>query len=873
MHFTLRLGAVLATLCLSPVFVVSQVIFQETFNEPSGSTMGSDNGVNWSSSCPSCLTGDYWEVNNGVFEGNDTNGEAAWMTDDVIDISSCGLVEVSFDIQSVGTMEACGTGCNSADWVRFQYNVDGTGWTDPSNSYFCSGPCAGFNVIADDDFSGTYSTGCLPLNGNNLQIRVSVQCWSGNEYWQIDNITVTCGAANAGLNGSTSMCEGTGSVDLFNVLSGAPDAGGTWTGPSNLTGGDLGTFNSATMSAGQYTYTVGTGSCTASATVDVVVLPTPVVNAGTDTTLCFGNGISLNASGALNYLWDNGLGNGASHTVSPTNSTVYSVTGTDVNGCSSTDQVSVSVNQLPTPVISGSSTYCSGSSSNLSLTNGYSTYAWSTGGTTSTMNATALNNPISVTVTDAAGCTGTSGNFNVTEVPSITTNSTIEICEGQIATIHGSSETQAGVYSQTFASSTGCDSTSNVTLVVKVTPFINAGTDQNLCDDGSQVTLQATGAATFSWDNGVQDGVPFDPGIGSHTYTVTTVGQNGCIGADQVNVTVNPLPVVDAGADQTICAGDAIVLNAAGASSYMWDNGVVNGVSFVPTASNTYSVIGTDLNGCVGTDQIVVNVEELPSLSFEGDILTGCAPLDVTFTNTTVGNFTDASWAFGNGETMNSLGMSSTSYESSGTYSVTLSVTTASGCTVSKTYVDYIFIENKPVASFIPSTTLINSFDSQVSFNNTSVGAETYVWDFGDGAQSNVEDPIHVYDVGLASNYTVELVAIAETGCTDTVEVDLIAGDELIYYIPNAFTPDGDEFNQTFQPVFTEGFDPFDYTLLIFNRWGEVVFESHDVNIGWDGTYPSSTTIPSGMFTWRVEFKTLASDKRVVDTGHVSVLR
>ena len=98
----------------------------------------------------------------------------------------------------------------------------------------------------------------------------------------------------------------------------------------------------------------------------------------------------------------------------------------------------------------------------------------------------------------------------------------------------------------------------------------------------------------------------------------------------------------------------------------------------------------------------------------------------------------------------------------------------------------------------------------------------------------------------------------------------------MIYYVPNTFTPDDDNFNQTFKPIFTSGFDPFDYTLYIFNRWGEIIFESHDANVGWNGTYGSNSEIEmvqDGTYTWKIEFKTNANDERKMIIGHVNILR
>jgi gliding motility-associated-like protein len=109
-------------------------------------------------------------------------------------------------------------------------------------------------------------------------------------------------------------------------------------------------------------------------------------------------------------------------------------------------------------------------------------------------------------------------------------------------------------------------------------------------------------------------------------------------------------------------------------------------------------------------------------------------------------------------------------------------------------------------------------------------------------------------------------------GCTDTAYGTVVVQEELIFYVPNTFTPDGDEFNQAFQPVFTSGYDPFDFNLLIFNRWGEVIFESNDARVGWDGTY-GGKYVQEGTYTWKIEFKTTKNDARKYTVGHVNVLR
>ena len=96
--------------------------------------------------------------------------------------------------------------------------------------------------------------------------------------------------------------------------------------------------------------------------------------------------------------------------------------------------------------------------------------------------------------------------------------------------------------------------------------------------------------------------------------------------------------------------------------------------------------------------------------------------------------------------------------------------------------------------------------------------------------------------------------------------------EPLILFIPNTFTPNSDEFNNVFKPVFTSGFDPYSYSFYIYNRWGELLFESHDAQIGWDGTY-GNKIIESETFIWKLEFKEKLKDIYQIKSGHVNIIR
>jgi gliding motility-associated-like protein len=108
----------------------------------------------------------------------------------------------------------------------------------------------------------------------------------------------------------------------------------------------------------------------------------------------------------------------------------------------------------------------------------------------------------------------------------------------------------------------------------------------------------------------------------------------------------------------------------------------------------------------------------------------------------------------------------------------------------------------------------------------------------------------------------------------DSVSVEMTADIGAVYYIPNTFTPDGDKYNQTFKPVLSTGVSSEGYEMLIFNRWGEIMFESHNLNVGWDGSYGvDGLDCMAGTYTYKITFKlTTAEDKRII-TGHVNLIR
>ncbi len=179
-----------------------------------------------------------------------------------------------------------------------------------------------------------------------------------------------------------------------------------------------------------------------------------------------------------------------------------------------------------------------------------------------------------------------------------------------------------------------------------------------------------------------------------------------------------------------------------------------------------------------------------------------------------------------------------------------------------------------PDVSFIATPTLLSNLESGlVEFTNTTSGAVYYEWDFNDLLPiSNEVNPTHEFENDETAGYAVQLKGYSEFGCVDSFMVVISVREELLYFVPNTFTPDGDEYNQVFLPVFESGFDVHDYHMMVFNRWGEVVFESFDHTVGWDGTY-NGKIVQAGSYIWRIEFGLEYTDGREIISGHVSLMK
>lgn len=288
----------------------------------------------------------------------------------------------------------------------------------------------------------------------------------------------------------------------------------------------------------------------------------------------------------------------------------------------------------------------------------------------------------------------------------------------------------------------------------------------------------------------------------------------------------------------------------------------------VGTYTITYSTPGL---ACPSSNSVIINILDA-SANFSTDITSGCTPLSVNFTNLSANSVT-CNWNFGDGNLGTGCGTVSHTYTNGGTFSPILTITDNNGCSAQFSQSNLITAEPQPQASFIPSPSELSVNDQTSTMVNTSTGASSYSWVFPGNVTSTATSPSFTFDLTEGETAEVILFAYSAGGCLDSASAIISLTEELIFYAPNAFTPNSDEFNGIFMPIMTQGFSEASYQLTIFDRWGEVVFVSQDIHTGWDGTNRSGRVCQDGVYIYKIEYARKNVDETATFEGHVNLLR
>lgn len=774
----------------------------------------------------------------------------------------------------------------------------------PGYTYSWTGP----NNFTSNTQNPTITNASTLASGDYIVVATSgtVQC--------VDTVTVIVNPApNVTISpANPSICAGN---NVVLTASGATTY--SWNPSTGLSANNIANPTANPTTTTTYTVTGTSAGCSDTASVTVTVNPLPNITLTPSApAICAGQSVNITATGADTYTWSPSSGlnstNTPTVTANPLNTTSYTVVGTSTAGCTNTANVTVTVNPVPNlSVLPSNPTICNGNSVNL-VASGANNYTWAPAtGLSSTTGSSVIANPAMTTIyqvigTTPQGCADTTivtVIVNPSPAVTVTPNNPI-ICQGNSATL-----TFSGADSYTISPLTGLsgfNGTSVIAAPQATTTYTITGTDANGCTNTAtalvtimnlpniainppnpqiciydNIDITAVGADTYTWSPAT--GLSATSGatvnaspLTSTTYTITGTDLFGCTNTFSFNLNVNPLPVIQVNpAMAYTCPGDFVSLVAGGAVNYVWspatglNQTLGSQVLSNPPVPITYTVVGTDANGCVDSTTVSVDFYDVPTASFTVDKTESCPPLQVNLTSTSSTNFA-CNWTLGDGNFSTDCNLSYT-YSAPGEYSVYLMVTDSNGCRhisppqTLKVYAlpEAQFTINPQTTTIVAPTVILDGLFS--SPNTTSWNWLVNNTDSLIGAQVNYT----FKDTGL---FPITLYVTNALGCIDSVTYFAKVLDDFTFFIPNAFTVNNDGINDTFGPKGI-GISPSaeDYEFTIFNRWGEKIFETNDFNQHWDGKR-NGILCEAGVYTYKIRLVNIYREPKVY-YGHFTLIR
>ena len=762
-------------------------------------------------------------------------------------------------------------------------------WSNGSASSNVTISQGGVYTVTATNTEGCSNTANITVTVNPLP---SVNITGNSSFCQGDNTTLTAMGASTYVwnnsqtnnaitvnNSGTYTVTGTDANGCTNTATKTVSMNPTYNIPlthSICEGESYNFYGQNITAAGTYTHTLQTiNGCDSVLTLVVTLEALPTIAISGNTTLCEGESTTLTANGGVSYNWSNGS---ATNSINVAESGVYTVTATNVEGCSATANATVTVNPLPTVSISGNNSFCQGSDVQLTAT-GASTYAWSN---SSTDNAITVNNAgtYTVTGTDANGCSN-AATKTVTVNPTYNVTLTHSMCEGESYNFYGQNITTAGTYTHTLQTVNGCDSVLTLVVTLEALPTIAISGNTMLCE-GESTTLTANGGISYNWSNGsTNNSISVSQ---SGVYTVTATNVEGCSAIATATVTVNPLPNVNISGNSSFCQGDNVTLTATGANTYVWSTSNTDNAITVNNAG-TYTVTGTDANGCSNTATHTVSVNPTYNISlthsicegenynFYGQNITtagtyihtlqtvnGCdsvltlvvtlkaLPTIVISGNTTLceGENTTLtanggiSYNWSNGSETNSINVAE-----SGVYTVT--ATNVEGC--SATANATVTVNPLPIVVISGNTSVCEGGSTTL----TASGADTYSWSTGDNTASSTISAFGIYNVtgtsvaGCSSVASVTVLVSQLPIITITGETDICAGEST-----NLTANGGTTYlwsNGTTDATLTIS-NAGTYQVIGYNEAGCNAMASATVNVWQPATSEFSLECPDSCYIW-----------------------
>ena len=639
-------------------------------------------------------------------------------------------------------------------------------------------------------------------------------------------------------------------------FNGGISSGGTQ-GPFNVTWNTPGTYNVSLV--------VAENGCTSIQTLNAVVNnPIPDAQISATPGLCIGEQNTISYSGTstagATYNWTFGTGTVVSGSGAGPYNVQWAAAGSETvnvtvsqSGCTDNASYNVIVNAIPTSLFSLPPSICEGTPFNVSYTG------------TSGVGANFLWDFGTATVVSGSGVGPYSIVSNVAGSPAIS----LQVNEN------------------------GCVSPTTVqNIIIAPYPVVNAGTDIAVCS-GTVLPIGGPPEANtvYSWNptTGINNPSISNPSITMEnlgtgtiqtTYSVTATSAYGCVSQDAVVLGAHAIPYAEFPTPPAQCLDSnrfnfIAFGNIFPGVNYTWD---FSSASDVGTSNLQYppdvrfSTIGfhlitlsTSYNGCPGlpySDQI--EILEMPIADFSPDVINGCAPLVVPFSNLSSTNSALYQWSFSDGGS-DTAAIPTHTFVEAGFYSVTLMASTARGCSATLPKDKIIQVYPVPEAAFFADPDIATIYEPIIHFQNTTVNGALYQWMFGDSSGTSQTSPYHTYNkVGA---YEIILMTESDYGCKDTTRGVIRIEYGYSFFVPDAFTPNGDGVNDYFQ-----GYGTFvkDYELLIFNRWGKQVFKSNNYDIPWDGKIDKE--VQNDVYVYKIKVVDLKNETHSY-IGKVSVIR
>lgn len=674
-------------------------------------------------------------------------------------------------------------------------------------------------------------------------------------------------------------------------------------------------------------------NCTTSYSYKITIIDNFELDAGieqNDTNICIYSTSFLNISTYLppeihpsqvTYLWSNGFTTPNISVAPPLNEcSEYSVTIQDVCGQQAIDTIRVCSSSLLSLNVAKVDNLCYGDNKGSVLVTpegGFQplTYSWTPanlGQPNSGSIQDMFSGNYSVTITDSVGCFR-SANFVINQPDSIYYALTAfsPLCnnysDGSVlmqvfngvppysfewsngATTSGIDNLPSGVYTVTAVDQNDCMVVDSAVLINPAPLWMGVSNDTWACK-GQNTVLSAwasggTPAYFYSWSNGASGpNITVNPTQYS-VYTVYVHDLNGCASeVKEIEVSVYPdISLSLQTLTDSICVGESAIIHATilGGTGGPYFVEIYDGAStelipppftVSPGQTTEYEISVKDFcNLPPAQDDITIYVFEGPEVQIVSDKVAGCQPLTVTFDETAAPAGSSYFWSFGDGgfDLLQNEKSPYHTFQNDGYYDITLEVTSPVGCKTLHTETRYIEVYVNPLAAFYPSPAVVSILKPIVLFQNTSLNNDFNTWNFGDGSEtSDAISPEHFFRE--PGEYIVELSTETTKGCKDTHFQKVIVENQYTFYVPNVIDPHSSiPENRYFLPK-GEGISMDDYHLIIFDRWGSKVFETFDINRGWDGSVGNEVKKGTS-YTWIITYKDL-NGQTYSRTGLLTIL-